>query len=540
MTNYSAKILNNSVGALNAQQAVIATTSGNIANVNTPGYARRTVDLQTRLTSGSGSGIDVGNGVEVGRILRIADEFVERQLRSATTDLGSAQVENQYLSRIQDLFSLTGDRPTISSSLTSFFSSLNDLQGEPASIELRNNVITRAQDLVNTIGDTYSALASMQDEADQRLATEVQTVNSITTQIATLNGLISARESNGTAVAGDERDRRDQLLNQLAEKLHVTVVPGDNGQVSVTLNNGFPLVYGTNSRDLEVTNQPTFSATPPPGLSSQRMSYIVYDYDGTSAQSHADLTPGITGGTLGGLLAIRGRNDSTNTSAFQADGHLVAVASRVEALTRNLLTTFNAANLGPDRTPAAGFQASSADLDGNAPSAFGFFSYTGNTGATATGQPTSADLAASGVDNFSSSLVLSVSGPRGIAAGRDLSGGAVTPVYAPGDGSNMAGLLTLQNQSQSFALGSYSFTGSYDAAYGETITTVGSAKARAEVNERVAGSSKTAAQTRRDEVSGVSLDEEFTNLIKFQKAYQASARMIKIGEQLLDEVLQLL
>lgn len=540
MTNYSAKILNISVGALNAQQAVIATTSGNIANVNTPGYARRTVDLQTRITSGSGSGLDVGNGVEVGRILRIADEFVERQLRASTTDLGSAQVENQYLSRIQDLFSLTGDRPTIASSLTSFFSSLNDLQGEPASVELRNNVIAKGQDLVNSISDTYNALAGMQDEANQRLSTEVQTVNSLTSQIAGLNGLISARESNGTAVAGDERDQRDQLLNKLSEKLHVSVVPGDNGQVSVTLDNGFPLVYGTNSRNLEVTSTPTFAANPPPGLSSQRMSYIVYDYDGTSAQSHADLTPGITGGTIGGLLAIRGRNDPSNTSAFQADGELVAVASRVEALTRNLLTSFNTQNLGPDRSAAAGFQASSADLNGNPPSAFGFFTYTGNTGVTATGQPSAADLAASGVDNFSSSLTLAISDPRAIAAGRDLSGGAATAQYAPGDGSNISGLIGLQSQSQTFSLGSYSFIGTYDAAYQETITNVGSAKSRADVNEKVAASSQTAAQTRRDEVSGVSLDEEFTNLIKFQKAYQASARMIKVGEQLLDEVLQLL
>jgi flagellar hook-associated protein 1 FlgK len=540
MTNYSAKILNNSVGSLNAQQAVIATTSNNIANVNTPGYARRSVDLQTRLTTGTQSGISIGNGVEVGRILRIADDFVDRQLRSATTDLGSAEVENQYLSRIQDLFSLTGDRPTIASSLTSFFSSLNDLQGEPASIELRNNVIAKSQELVTTIGDVYGALAEMQDEADQRLATEVQNVNSLTSQIANLNGLISAREAAGNSVAGDERDRRDQLLTQLSQKLNVSIVNGDNGQVSITLDNGFPLVYGTNSRNLEVTSAPTFAATPPPGLSGRRMSYIVYDYDGTAAQSHADLTPGITGGSLGGLLAIRGRNDPTSTSAFNADGQLVSVASRVEALTRNLLTAFNAENLGPDRLPAAGHQASSADLNGTAPSPFGFFSFTGAPSSTATGLPTAGDLAATGQDNFSSILSFAVSGPRGIATSRDLSSGAPTPVYAPGDGSNITALLGLQGRTQTFAIGSYSFTGTYDGAYQEAVTTVGNAKSRAEINERVSISARTAAETRRDEVSGVSLDEEFTNLIKFQKAYQASARMIKIGEQLLDEVLQLL
>lgn len=540
MTNYSAKILNNSVSALNAQQAVIATTSGNIANVNTPGYARRVVDLQTRVTNGTQTGINVGNGVEVGRIMRIADDFIERQLRAANTDAGSADVQNQFLSRIQDLFTLTGDRPTIGSSLTNFFSSINDLKSDPASIELRNNVILRTEDLVQSINDTYNSLASMQDEADQRIAVEVQNVNSLTSQIADLNGLISGREASGNTVAADERDRRDQLLSQLSEKLNVSIVPGDNGQVSVTLDNGFPLVYGTTSRALEVTNQPTFAATPPPGLSSQRMSYIVYDYDSTAAQSHADLTPGITGGTLGGLLAIRGRNDPANTSAFQADGLLVEVASKVEALARNLLIDFNRANLGADRLPAAGHQASSADLNGAAPQIFGFFNYPGSPASNASGLPSNADLTASGYDNYASIIKVSINGPRNISASLDLSGGAATPVYAPGDGSNLDNLLALQNANQTFAIGSYSFTGTYDGAYQETITAVGNEKSRAELNLRVAEGNKTAAQTRRDEVSGVSLDEEFTNLIKFQKAYQAAARMIKIGERLLDEVLQLI
>jgi len=543
MTNFTAKILNNAAGALAAQQAVIANTSGNIANVNTPGYARRAVDLQTRVTSSSSGALDVGNGVEVGRILRIADDFVERQLRAATGDAGSARVQNQFLSRIQDLFSLTGDRPTIGSTLTSFFASLNDLKGQPASIELRNNVIAKSEDLINAIHGTYNSLASMQNEANERIATEVQNVNSVTRQIAVLNGLISGREANGNSVAADERDRRDQLLLQLSEKLNVSIVPGDNGQVSVTLDNGFPLVYGSTSRDLEVTNSPTFGTNPPPGLSGQRMSYIVYDYDGTSGQSHANLTPGISGGTIGGLLAIRGQNDNNNGSAFQADGQLVAVASRVEALARNLLTQFNETYRGADRlSGSAGVQASSADLDGNAPALFGFFTFATAPSSNVSGVPSSVDLAASGIDNFASIISLAPTGPRNIATALDLSGGAATPVYTAGDGSNLTNLIAMQSGSRTFAppFGAYSFTGTYDGAYQEMISKVGNDKSRAEINQRVAESSKTAAQSRRDEVSGVSLDEEFTNLIKFQKAYQASARMIKIGEQLLDEVINLL
>ncbi len=544
MPNYAAKILNNAVGSLSTQQALIAATSNNIANVNTTGYARRQVDVQTRTSAGSSGGLDVGNGVEAAQVQRVVDRFLDRQILSTTSSSGGANVVNDFMERVDSLFSLTGDAPTVGSSMTDFFNSLNDLSVDPGSIELRANVLNKAQALVDSIKTTFSSVADLQQEANQRLATEIQGINALAAQVAELNGIISARE-NGTQTAGDERDRRELVLQKLAEKVGIQTFEQADGSVTVMLPGGFTLVSGSMSRELELTTTPSFiTGTPPPSLGGSTLSSVVFDYDSGAGTSHVDLTPNLvgTGGVVGGLLQVRGYNAATNTSAFDASGPLVEIASRVEAIARSLLTTMNQTYLGPDRLPGTvGFQPSSGDLNGNSPSgAFALFNVSGGISLDTDGDgiPESTDLDASGVDSFARSLNLAVTQPRNFAAARDQSGGAAVPIFPPGDGSNVEALAQLQNTTLSFSQGSFNFTGTYGEAFTEMVGHVGGLSNRAKLSAAVAGDTKTAAISRREEVSGVSLDEEFTNLIKFQKVYEASARLIRIADELLDQVLR--
>ncbi|RIL10773.1 MAG: flagellar hook-associated protein FlgK, partial [Proteobacteria bacterium] len=306
MTNFGAKILNNAVSSLAAQQALIANAGNNIANVNTTGYTRRSIELQTRFGGLGTTGIQIGNGVQVGGIRRIADEFLEKLLRESQASRSSYQTQDEFLSRIENLFSLTGDRPTIGSSLTSFYAAINDLSLNPSSIELRSNLIQKAQDLVENIRNTYNTLANLQSEADQRIGVELQTVNSITAQIANLNTLISQREAAGeNIIASDERDARDQLLKELSEKLSFNKVELPDGSVTLTLSNGFALVNGSNSRALSLTTAPSFAtSTLPPSLGGGVLGYIVYDYSAGSGTAHVDFTQDLMagGGSIGGLL----------------------------------------------------------------------------------------------------------------------------------------------------------------------------------------------------------------------------------------------
>jgi len=547
--NYSSKILNNAVRALSVQQAVIATTGNNIANVNTPGYTRRVVELQTEISRGGVSGLEIGNGVAIGTVVRQVDEYLQKLVRDSNGDKGSAEVQRDFLSRIESMFSLSGDGLTIGTALPAFFNSINNLMQDPSNIGLRRDMLERATDLVDTIRSSYSQIASLQTEADNRIQSELGVVNSITTQIGNLNGLISQREAGGNP-ALDERDRRDQLLEDLAEKISFTSIEGSDGSITVMLSNGFPLVSGTNVRQLETTKAPSFATgTLPPSLEGGILNYIVYDYAGSAGDAHLDLTNIIKDGSgvLAGLIEMRGYNESTNTSAFEAEGTLVEIASRIEAISRQLLVDFNQAYLGPDRlSGTAGWQASSGDLDGNSPANFGFFDfeYAGNKDAVDNDHyPELSDLTSAtfGIDNYSSILTLAISDPREIAASLDQSGGAVTPVFSPGDGRNLISLADLQNDNTlSFSVGAYSMTGTFGQVYDETVSFVGNAKARAQTNAEVSAENYVVASNRRDAVSAVSLDEEFTSLIKSQKAFEASARMVRTGKELLDEIINLI
>ncbi len=545
---FSSKILNNSVSSLVAQQAIIATTSNNIANANTPGYARRTVELSNRGSSSRGGEISVGNGVEIGNVTRSVDAFVEKLLNEASAEKAGADTEKDFYSRMERLFSLDESRPTVGSALTEFYNSLNQLSSNPASLELRANVMERGKDLVNTISSTFKALANLQNEADQRLNGEVLNVNTFASQIADLNGKIRTRESTGE-VAADERDQRQQLLEKLGEKISFSAIEDSEGQVNLYLGKGFALVSGTTARELTVTTSPSFSGgSLPPSLSGGPLSHIVFDYNSGSGTAHIDLTQSIQSGEgiLGGLLAVRGYNDPSNTSAFQANGAIVEMASRIESVTRALITTMNNTYQGAvdeNTTTATVFDSSSGDLTGARPAPNGLFdfTYSGTKDSNSDGRITTTDLTASGIDSFSSVLSFAITDPRRIAAALDTNATSGATAFAPGDGRNITRLVAaLDASTTSFSVGSYAFVGNFNQQYNESVTHMGSMVERAASTATVAGNNLLTAQSRRDSVSSVNLDEEFANLIKFQRAFQASARMIKVADELLSQIVDLI
>lgn len=544
MPNYSAKIFGNSVSGLKAQQALLAITSNNIANVNTPGYARRTANLETVIIGGN-TGIQVGSGVQVGDVVRNVDQYLESALREALGDKGSIGAEQTLLEKLNGLFNITGEQPTIGKALTSFFASMNDLAADPSSLELRANVVEKAQDLTIQIQTTYKAVASLQDEADDRIGTAVTEVNNLLTQIAELNGRIAQQTGPG-GIAADEKDRQDVLINKLSEYLSFDRLEQADGQVLLSLSNGFPLVNGTEANQLEVTDTPTFATGAiPNSLSGGVLSFIVFNYGSSATPSHLNLTTAISRGTgeLAGLLSVRGIAALSDTTPFQASGPLVQVASRIEAIARTLLTSVNQTYLGPDaNSAAAGFQPSAADLNGAVPATYGLFDFTygGTKDVDADGNPD--DLAAiATISSYANIITTAFTDPARVAAARDLDPAAPF-VVGPGDGSNAKAVADLERSSFTFSAGSgsYSLTGTFSDAYNETVTYVGNKGAAAISRANVIDRNLVTAQNQRDEVSGVSLDEEFTNLIRFQKAYQASARLVKIADDLMTQIIQLI
>ena len=544
---YSSKILNNSLGSLLAQQAVIATTSNNIANANTPGYVRRTIDLETRSTS-STSQLDVGNGVKIGRVTRVVDSFVDKVLRQSTSEKGRYDVEAGLLDRVQRLFSLDNEGTTIGSAITEFRTALDDLSANPASIALRTNVIQRGQDLVNSIKTSYNAIADLQMEANDRITQEVATVNELTAQIAKLNGEVRTREAAG-GIATDQRDTRDQLLQKLSQKISFTMVETDDGEANVYLEKGFSLVSGSDSRALETIQIPTIGGlgVSTASLNGSQLHYIVYDYDSTGGASHIDLTRALAvgGGTVGGLLKVRGYAPSGNSpDPFASTGYLVQAASGIEAITRSLMFDVNTVYQGTadEDSVSAGYQSNAVDYNSQPPATYGLFDLTaGGSDLDSNGRPDDAAALVSAGRSLTKDLVFVPPTAESIAAGLDTDVGNGSRAVARGDARNLVLLTTqLRATNVGFSVPSFNFTGSYDAAYNKIMSDIGSSKTRADSNLKVADSTFQATLAHKESISGVSLDEEFTNLIRFQKAFQASARMIKVADGLLDEIVRLI
>jgi flagellar hook-associated protein 1 FlgK len=546
MSNFTAKILSNSVSAMTAQQALLSNSSNNIANVNTPGYTRREVEIQTRADPAIVDGIlRIGSGVQLGQVKRITNEFLEKSLRTALSKQGEATVKNEYLGRIENLFSLSSDQMTVGYAFNNFFSAVNELGIDPSNLDLRFDVLERGVDLVSAIKGSFAEIADAQSELNYRVDQEVVQINAYTRDLAELNSQISQRESIGVA-AIDERDQRDVLLAKLAEKVSYTTTELPNGAINCFLSNGFPLVSEGTARSLSTTTQPSFATGPlPPSLRGEVLSYVVYNFGTEANPSHFDLTNIIKNGegSLAGTLQVRGYADASNTSAYEADGELVEMASRLEAMTRILLTEVNKIYRGADEDPTTPtFDPSSADLNGNSPDVFGLFDFdfTGVKDADGDGIASIADLAATGIDSFSRILKLGFDKPEEFAAARDVDPLPGSSTFNRGNGENAAALAALRNENFAFNLGPLTFNGTFDELYNSAVSTIGSLKFSAQTTLQVAQDSYVVASTKRDEFSSVSLDEEFANVIKYQKAFQASARMIKTASDIIDTIVGLI
>ncbi|MCC6221199.1 MAG: flagellar hook-associated protein FlgK [Deltaproteobacteria bacterium] len=540
-------LLNISKSSLFAQTQAIRVIGDNIANANVEGYSRRRANIETLTTSADANSISLGSGVNVRTISRLVDKFLSSQIHSATSDRAKSEIRDELLSRAEGPFSLEDTVGQIGFQLSEFFSSLDDLSADPANMSLRQNVIEQGASLSQAIQSSYESIASLQREADNRIGLVIGEVNSMTADIAELNTQISTLEiSEQEALA--LRDKRDQLLKELSEKLSINSVENGDGTVLVSLSNGFTLVNGSSARALDFTASPSFAPVSgyPPGLDNSALRHIVYDYDSSSTTEHIDLTSviGTAGGELGGLLSLRGIQSDTDTSAFDASGDLVLIGARIEAVARDLLVRFNQTYLGPvDEDPVtAGFQASSVDLNGNNPSPFGLFTVAGASDDDADGLPSIADLQAStSFVGYASAISFNISDPANIAAAIDLdtATSGSTP-FGDADNTNIRNLVAQRNVETNYSVGAFSATATLEDLYNTTVTYVGSQASSAATNLAINTTREEQVLALQQNTSGVSLDEEFAQLIKFQRAYEGSARMIQVGDNLLQELVRLL
>lgn len=541
-----ASLLDVSRRALNAQSQALRTVGDNIANVNTESYNRRKVIL----TSTQATGVDsllTGSGVEVDRLVRLVDPFLDKEYRERISDRSAADIRQEYLLRAEKGLSITNEPGSIGFAMNEFFSSLEDLSNSPADLSLRTQVLQKGEALAQAISDSYNQVSTMQRETDKRIEDLVGEVNTLSTQIAAINLQIASGETNDQENL-TLRDQRDQLIRDMSEIVPVQVIESGR-QVSVSLPDGFALVNGGNTQTLEFSHSPSFAPVGgfPEGLDGNSLGFIVHDFDATAGESHVDFTTKLYNegaGEIGGLLRLRGVQATTDTSSFDATGDLVEIGSRIEAITRDLLTRFNSTYIGDadeNTTTPAVRNANSGGLDGTTPGVFGLFSFTGAADSDGDGVAENSDLNTIGLSNYSSRIVFNVSDEEKFAAALDLDATDGMTSFAPGDSSNLKRLIDLRDDRNDYTVGNFSAQDlTIDDLYANVVGYAGGISSTAQSNYQVFKTREDQVKELRSSVSGVNIDEELTNLINFQRAFQAAARLVRIGDEMMQQIIGLL
>lgn len=247
-------LLNVGSRALLANQVALQTAGHNIANVNTPGYSRQTVVLQTVQGQFTGGGY-IGQGVDVQTILRNQSELLTRQAAQAGSVQASDSVRAERLRQLQEVFS--GGTAGLGAAINDMMNALSDVVNSPTDITARNVVLTRIDETAARMRSSAERLNEIQYTVTEQLQSSITAVNSLATQIAAVNEQIARAKGNGQS-PNDLLDQRDQLIRDMNQYVQVTQIPADDGTVGLFVGGSQPLVLGNTATQLSIGDASAF------------------------------------------------------------------------------------------------------------------------------------------------------------------------------------------------------------------------------------------------------------------------------------------
>lgn len=318
-------MLSTGVTGLLAFQKALSTISHNISNATTPGYSRQTANLMSNPGEPTANGW-VGNGVNVASITRAYDSFLTSQVLSANGNYNQLNTVGTLANDINNLFA---DPSTgLSASLQAFSQALQTMANAPSQGTARAAVLNQAQTMISQFKAFSGSLGQLDSQVSSQLNAETGSISTLAGSIATVNQQILSSRSQSQQVPNDLLDQRDQLITQLSQHVGVNTVTQSDGTISVFIGNGQPLVVGVNAATL---------TTGPDAFNANQLNVFL-----TSSSGKVDVTPAISGGTVGGLLQFKQQMlDPAHNALGQA---AVTLANLVNAQNR----------MGLDQTGAPG------------------------------------------------------------------------------------------------------------------------------------------------------------------------------------------
>jgi flagellar hook-associated protein 1 FlgK len=277
-----------SVSALQAYQTALTVTSNNIANANTPGYDRESVNLTAAVPQSDGSA-PIGAGVQVASITRAYSQLSENQLNTSQSALGQLNSLQTYTGQIDNIVGTSAGG--LSTALQNYYNAWSTLANDPTSTAARQALLSQAQSVQSAFSSTNTQLQGLNTSINQGIQGDVTQINSIGTSIAALNQqIVTATANAGGQPPNDLIDQRDELVSNLSQLVGISTTTDSTGAVNVFIGNGQSLV---------LNDQATALTTVGNQFNASQLEVA------SSANPTVSISSQITGGDLGGLLASR-------------------------------------------------------------------------------------------------------------------------------------------------------------------------------------------------------------------------------------------
>ncbi len=322
-----------SLQGLQVNQASIALVSSNVANADTPGYVRKTVNQVATV----GNGTDVG--VRLGDVQRTLDQYIQRQLRIENSGANYADTRAQMYSQLQDIYGQPGSSNALETVYNNFTNALQALSTSPDDPTARSSVISTAQLLTQQLNQMSNSVQGLRGDAELGISNAVTQANNAMSQIASLNqkilGMSQADSETATLM-----DQRDLYIDQLSQLMDINVIKGSNNQVSVFTNSGVQLV-GNQASVLSFNAQGTMTAASQWSANPSQCSVGTITLT-TPSGNAIDMIQNraIRSGTIAADLQMRDQD------LVQAQNQLDAIASSMASALSDKTSSGSVASLG--------------------------------------------------------------------------------------------------------------------------------------------------------------------------------------------------
>ncbi|MBI5329998.1 MAG: flagellar hook-associated protein FlgK [Betaproteobacteria bacterium] len=548
----SSGVVGIAVSGLNAAQAGIRTTQQNIANINTAGYRRQEVVFTAEQPQGAGHGY-LGSGVSVTEVRHQYSQFLDTEVMLNQSQLARHDEASNRAAIIDKL--LGNKASSLTPAMDQFFAAMQEVANDPTSSVPRQNLLAAGNNLSQRLNMLGNKLEDYRTGSNNDLADLSRQVNVLTSQIAQANINVQRSITGNGRPANDVVDARDHLVEELNKLVNVTRIDQSDGTTSIYLGSGQSLVAGQTVFALGTSASSTDSLTHDLVIDLQPRMYSSLMADSSPVLGNNIQALGasaITGGKIAGVLdyrenvlvpAIRDLNRVALSVAAEVneqhrsgvDYNLAAggdfFANPVQPLSGS--TGRLQMNLSNDLlVDPVGYELSYNGANYTITALSTSVSVTGNLAAVTAGKgfTLSASTAPVAGDTWiigdqARQMGMSVTTTAAIAA-------AAAGATGPGDNTNALALAGLQS-GRILNNG----TSTYSMAYNQTVGRTASQSAQSDLNRDAFQSLADAAVATRQSLVGVNLDEEASNLIRFQQAYQASARAIQVANQIFDELL---